>query len=133
MSQLSNYAEKKLLDHLLGKAAYTMPTTVYLALFTADPGEAGGLTAEVTAGGYARLAITSLMTATDAATGTSTSTGAITIGPATAGWGTITHVAIMDAATAGNTLLYGPLASAKTIASGDSFQMAAGQLSAVLA
>jgi hypothetical protein len=41
MSQMTDYLEKKLLDHTLGKAAYTMPTTVYLALFTADPGDTG--------------------------------------------------------------------------------------------
>ena len=37
---ISNYAELKILDHTTGKAAWTMPTTVYVKLHTADPGEA---------------------------------------------------------------------------------------------
>ena len=36
MSALSNYSEKALLDHLLGTATFTKPTTVYVALFTAS-------------------------------------------------------------------------------------------------
>ena len=49
----SNYAENKVLDHLLGTATFTRPTNVFLALFTSDPGEAGG-GAEVAGLGYAR-------------------------------------------------------------------------------
>jgi len=37
---ISNYAELKILDHTTGKAAWTMPTTVYAKLHTGDPGEA---------------------------------------------------------------------------------------------
>ncbi|WP_019998860.1 phage tail fiber protein [Aureimonas ureilytica] len=135
MSAMTNYLEKKLLDHTLGKAAYTMPATVYLALFTADPGEAGSTAAEITASssGYARQAITSIMSAADASSGTSSNGQAITFGPATIDWGTITHVAVMDAATGGNALLVGAAATGRTIQSGDSYQIAAGSFSAVFA
>lgn len=44
---LTNYLENKLLDHFLGTTAYTMPSPVYVALFTVAPGDAGGGT-EVT-------------------------------------------------------------------------------------
>jgi len=53
MASLTNYAEDKLRDHLLGITAYTMPTDVYLALYTAAPDETGGGT-ECTGGSYAR-------------------------------------------------------------------------------
>lgn len=128
MSQMTNYLENKLLDHTLGKAAYTMPTTVYLALFTADPTETGSIAGEVPTGvGYSRQAITTTMSV--AASGSSANSGAITFGPATGSWGTVSHVGIMDASTAGNMLLYGALSVSKTIASGDSLQIAASQLS----
>ena len=39
MANMTNFLEKKLLDHTLGKASWTMPTTVYMGLFTSDPGE----------------------------------------------------------------------------------------------
>lgn len=128
MSNMTNYLEKKLCDHTLGKASYTMPATVYVALFTADPTETGSLTNEVSGGSYSRLAITSAMSAAGATDGTSSNSSALTLGPASASWGTITHIGIMDASTSGNMLLYGALAASKTIGSGDSFQFAIGQL-----
>jgi len=128
MSQMTNYLEKKLLDHTLGKAAFSMPTTTYLALFTSDPGETGSLAAEVSAGGYSRQAITSAMAATNSTTGVSNNSNVITFGPASADWGTITHIGIMDASTGGNMLLFGALTSARTIQNGDSLQFAAGSL-----
>ncbi|WP_058599010.1 phage tail fiber protein [Aureimonas ureilytica] len=133
MSAMTNYLEKKLLDHVIGKTAYPMPNPVYLALFTADPGEAGSLTAEVSAGGYARQAITDKLSQADASAGTTSNTGAVTFGPASADWGTITHVGVMDAANGGNMLLYGALAVSKVINSGDSLQYAVGQLTITFA
>ena len=38
----SNYLETELLDHVFTNSAYTAPSTLYLALFTGAPGEAGG-------------------------------------------------------------------------------------------
>ncbi|WP_377846978.1 hypothetical protein [Bosea sp. UC22_33] len=78
----SDYLEKKLLDHSLGVAAYTMPGTVYLALFTADPGEAGPGT-EVSGNGYARqstafaaaAAVDGVMTARNSTAKTFTAVG----------------------------------------------------------
>ena len=56
-NNLTNYAENKLLDHLLGTAAYTMPAQVYLALFTAVGDQEAGTVTEVATGAYARQAI----------------------------------------------------------------------------
>lgn len=52
MSQLSNYLENKLIDHVLRNTAYTPPATVYLALYTTDPTDADSGT-EVSGGGTA--------------------------------------------------------------------------------
>ena len=48
----SDYLENEILDHVLGGADYSRPATVYIALYTAAPTDAGGGT-EVTGGSYA--------------------------------------------------------------------------------
>ncbi len=112
MSKMSDYLEKKLLDHVLTNAPYTPPASVYLALFISVPTDAGTGT-EVTGGDYARQKIT-FGTATSPS-GTSKNIAAINFPVATANWGTVTHVGIYDAATAGNLLFHGALNTPRTI------------------
>lgn len=115
---LSDYAENKLLNHILGVSAFTMPTTVYVALLTTNPTDANTGT-EVTGGSYARKPIT-FATAT---TGSTSNTTDVLFPAATASWGTITHVGIYDAVTGGNLLWHGPLSASKTIAATDEFKI----------
>ena len=137
----SNYLENKLLDHTLryGTAPYTGVSTLYLALFNntstnaASNLEAGTLTDEVSTSGtaYARKTVTF-----DSASGGSTSTSAtVTFDTATASWGSITHIAVMDGGTAGsgNVLFWGAVTTAKTIDTGDTFQVSSGNLTIALA
>ena len=42
MGAFSNYLEEKIVEHFLRNNAITPPTTVYVALFESDPGEATG-------------------------------------------------------------------------------------------
>ena len=137
MSAASNYLENKVLDHVLTATAYSQPSTRYLALFTNTSGsaaanlEAGTLTDEVStsATAYGREAVTFA-----AASGGSSATNAtVTFDTATANWGTITHVAIMDAETSGNVLFYGAVTTSKTIETGDTFQVSSGNLTVSLA
>jgi hypothetical protein len=115
---LSDYAENKLLDHLLGRTSFTMPATVRVALFTTATTDAGGGT-EVTGGAYARQPLT-----IDAASGGATQNSAEIVFPvATANWGTISHVAIYDAATAGNSLMHGALAASRIINTGEQLRI----------
>jgi hypothetical protein len=51
----SDYLEDAVLDHVFRNTALTSPTTVYVALYTATPSDAGGGT-EVSGGSYARTA-----------------------------------------------------------------------------
>lgn len=128
MAALSDYAENKLLDHLLGKASFTMPASVRVALFTAAPSDAGGGT-EVTGGSYARQAII-----VNTSSGGATNPNADVVFPvATASWGTITHVGIFDAASGGNLLMHGALTASKAIASGDQLIFPAADLDFALA
>ena len=144
MSAASDYLENKVLNHVLRGAAgaYTAPTTLYAALFlsaTSVPTttanlEAGTLTDEVPTSGSTAYARTTI--AFDAAaSGQSQSTATVTFPAATATWGNITHVAITDSGTraAGNVLFYGTLTTAKTVASGDTFQISAGNMTVSLA
>jgi hypothetical protein len=137
MSAASNYLENKVLDHVLTATAYSQPAARYLALFKNTSGnaaanlEAGTLTDEISTSGtaYAREVVTFA-----AASGGSSATNAtVTFDAATANWGTITHVAVMDAATSGNVLFWGAVTTAKTIESGDTFQVSSGNLTVALA
>ncbi|WP_210482761.1 phage tail fiber protein [Microvirga antarctica] len=119
MGSLTNYTEKKLLDHLLGKAAFPLPAGLYLGLFKADPTEAGSLASEVTGGSYARVDVRSIMTVSDATTGQSVNASAIAFAAPTAAWGTITHVGFLDAATGGTLLACAPLSIARVVNAGD--------------
>ena len=132
MSAASDYLENKVLDHVLTATAFTQPTVRYLALFTNTSGnaaanlEAGTLTDEVTtsASAYIRKAVTF-----DAASGGASATNAtVTFDTATANWGNITHVAVMDAETSGNVLFHGAVTTPKTIETGDTFQVSSGNL-----
>jgi hypothetical protein len=138
MSAASNYLENKLLDHVLTATSFTQPSR-YLALFTNTSGsaatnlEAGTLTDEVSTSGtaYARQAITFAA----ASGGSSSSNATVTFPTATANFGTITHVAIMDSDVegSGNVLFYGAVTTAKTIETGDTFQVSSGNLTISLA
>ena len=140
MSAASDFLETKLLDHALRVTAYnasafTSSATLYLALFTAVTGlEANSPSAEISTSGtaYARKAV-----AFSAATGTNPTTsvtsGTVTFDPATSSWGTVTHIAVMDASTSGNVLFYGAVTTSKTIDSGDTFQVSSGNLTISLA
>ena len=129
----SDYLETRLLDHALGTTTFTKPTTVYVALFTADPTDTGAFTNEVATSGstaYARQTVTWAA----AASGSASSNATITFPTATANWGTITHLAIVDNATrgSGNVLFYGPVTTSKVIETGDTFQITSGNLTVSL-
>lgn len=127
MTSLSNYGENALMGHLFG-SSYTAPATVYLALATADPGEAatGASMNEVAnSGGYARKAITFGAASAKRVTQNAT----VTFDQATGNWGTVTHWAILDSATygAGNVLAYGALVASKSVVTGNTPSVASGQ------
>lgn len=124
----TTFLANKILDLMLGQTAYDMPDTLYVALFTAAPSDAGGGT-EVSGGSYARIAVTNNTTNFPAATGGAKSNAtAITFAAATANWGTVTHMAIFDALSAGNMIFVAVLNSPQTINTGGQFSFAIGDL-----
>lgn len=123
----TNFLETEILDHVFAGAAYTAPTTKYLALFTAiADGEAGSVT-ELSGSAYAR------QTVAFATSGNTTSNNAAVEFPtATGNWGTVTHVGVYDALTSGNLMAYATLSASKTIETGDVFRVPSGDLDITL-
>jgi len=128
MAEMSNYLENALVNATLRNTAYTSPSAVYLALYTADPTDADSGT-EVSGTSYARQAITF----GSPSNGVTTNSAAIEFPQAGGSWGTVTHVGIRDALTNGNLLYHTALDASKTIATGDVFRIASGSLSVTLA
>ena len=140
MSAAADRTENLTLDFWLKANSQTTsaPATVYVALFNSDDSagstaenlEAGTLTDECTGGAYARQSVTF----GTISNGSVSSNADVTFPAATDGnWGTITHIAVMDASTSGNVLFYGSLTSAKTIENSDTFQITSGNLTVSLA
>jgi len=129
----SNYLEDKVLKHVFGGVAYTAPTTIYVGLFTAAPGETGGGT-EVSGGSYSRQAAAFTISGTNPTE--AANTAAVEFPTATANWGTITYIGVYDASTAGNLLAYAQLTDpadfltplSKTVNTGDVLRFNAGNV-----
>jgi hypothetical protein len=114
----TKYLQKKFIDHALGKAAFTMPATAYLALFTGNPTEDGLLATEVVGGSYARQNLTAVMALADITTGISSNSAILTFPAPTADWGLVAYGGIMDALTVGNMLYYGAFPAPRDMTSG---------------
>jgi hypothetical protein len=127
MAEFSNYLENALINATLRNTAYTSPSVVYVGLYTSDPTDANTGT-PVSGGSYARVAVTFGAPSN----GASTNSAAVEFPQATANWGTVTHIGILDALTGGNLLYHTALDSSKTIETGDIFKIAIGSLSVTL-
>lgn len=121
---LSNYLINKLLLVLTNQGTYSSPATVYLALYTSNPGPANTGT-EVSGGSYARQAI-SWNTVSSGTTATNSAN--ITFPQASANWGTVTYLALFDASSSGNLLMFAPATTSIAVNSGNIYQVNSGLL-----
>jgi hypothetical protein len=134
-TSLSSYLEDQILNWIKGTAFVGAPVTLYAALYTASPTDAAASGTEVTGNAYARVAITSstgwsVIAAGAAGTGDSiTNAGIITFPTPTAAWGTVLAMALYDAATVGNEVVWAALTASKVINSGDTVSFAVGAIS----
>ena len=128
MAEMSNYLENALINGTIRGTSYTAPTTVYVGLYTSDPTDANTGT-EVTGGSYARQSATFAAPSN----GASASNADITFPQATASWGTVGWIGILDAVSSGNLLYHTALDASKTIETGDIFKIASGNLTVTLA
>ena len=128
MAEMSNYLENALINGTLRATTYTAPTTVYVGLYTTDPTDANTGT-EVSGGSYARTSVTFGAPSN----GVSLNSAAVEFPQASASWGTVGWIGILDSSTSGNLLYHTPLDVSKAIDSGDIFKIAIGSLSVTLA
>jgi len=124
MAAASDYLENKLLDHALATAAYTTPTDVYVGLHTGSPLDDNSGANEVSGNAYVRK----VASFAAAAAGSASTNATITFDAASGNWGTISHISIWDASSAGNLLFHGAVTTSKTIETGDTFQISSGNL-----
>ena len=131
-TDMTDYLETEVLEHIFKNTAiFASPTAVFIALYTADPGETGAGTEVANANGYARESVGTTGTEWTLTANAVTNLSDIDFGAASGGnWGTITHTAITDSATwgGGNHLLNGALTASKVVNDGDSFKFAAGDI-----
>jgi hypothetical protein len=127
----SNAAETAVLNQIFKGTAlpWNGNTDLYLALYTADPGETGTATTnEATYGGYARVAMTRSTDFTVSGNQLS-NTNLEQFAQCSSGSNTITHAAIVDSASgSGNVLVRGALNSSIPVATGIQPQFASGGL-----
>jgi hypothetical protein len=125
---LSNTYETNVLTWLLTGDAVTRPTSFYVALFTSNPDEdASGTEVSTSGTAYARQSVTFSVSGN-----TATNTAAIEFATATASYGTVTHVGVFDASTAGNLIAYAALSTSKAIDTGDVLRLPANDLDVTL-
>ena len=128
---MSNTTENAILKAILQGTdpAWRAGAAQYLALFTADPGEAASLAAEANYTGYARVALTKATAWTDGGS-TFTNAALIQFGACTAGTSAITHFAVVDTASGAVAMMVsGSLSATLNVSAGIQPQFAAGALS----
>ena len=120
-SKKSNYLKSKIVKHVKGEASYTMPTTLYLALYTSDPTVADS-GVEVTGGSYSRKSIS--FAAESGGSAPSNAAINFTSTPTT----NVSHWGIRDASSGGNLLYFGNFDIVQAISSGQTFTINSGNL-----
>ena len=130
MAALTDHAENLLLNFLMTTGTATRPTQWFVALFSSAPNDAGGGT-EISGNGYSRQSAS--WDAASGTGGTTANSGAVSFTASGSGFGTVTHIGIFDASSSGNLLWHGAKDTAKSVASGDVLQFAAGAIDLTIA
>lgn len=126
MSSFSNYLEDAVLNHVFRNSALTSPTTVYMALYTTTPSDAGG-GVQVSGAGYTRQAVTFGAPSG----GAISNTGSVSFTASGGNFGDVVAVGLFDAASAGNLLAWDGITTA-TVNDGDTITFAVGDIDITL-
>ena len=113
----SNYVKTNTLDAWLNGQAFTIPSNLYVALYTTNP-NADNSGTEVSGGSYARALLSVAEAAISGDNGVCTNDSVVQFNEATASWGTPTYFGVLDASTGGNLLFYGSLPTTFTVTAG---------------
>jgi hypothetical protein len=120
----TNTFERQIIRHFLRNTSQTPVATLYVGLFTAVADEEAGSVTEASGTGYARQSVAF----DDDTAGATQNTAAVTFPVAGASWGTITHIGIYDASSAGNLLIVLALSASRAVASGEQLVFAIGDI-----
>ena len=112
----TDWAEEKVLKHVLNIATYTPPTSVWWALGYSN----AGAWAELSGNGYQRREVVFKAPTSGSGGSTIKNESEIIFGPATADWTGITQFRIYDAKTAGNAICTGVFPFSIATKSGES-------------
>lgn len=141
---LSDYSESGIIMHFFRAGTFAKPAALAVALATGtiDESFVGNLAGKevASAGGYGRVYLQpndsnwAAITQVGGTSGTTSNSVVITFPTATANWGTVTDVAILDTGAygSGNHLWSAPLTTSKSVTSGDTFSFAVGNLQAFI-
>lgn len=116
--------------NIADNAASSPATNYYIALHTADPGEAGDqTTSELSYTGYARVAVLRSSSGWTVTNNQAVNAAEISFGPCTAGSGTTTYFSIGTASSSTGKILYsGALTLSLAVSTGITPKFSAGQL-----
>ena len=126
MGSLTDYEEQRVMNWMNGQVAFASQTWSF-ALFTSAPSDASGGT-EVSGSNYSRVNFSGSFSSATALTANTTTITFPTCTGAAGAWGTVSCMAVFDATTAGNMLMWATLTAAKTIATNDVAQFATGSV-----
>lgn len=121
---LSNYAEAKLLAHVLGENYWTGPDAVYIGLFSNVPDDS-------TPGAF--IVDAGLKHIDWSLTGsTATNVTNVIFGPATEDWGTVRSFGLYDSIASSNLLLWGILDTPTPVTVAQTYTVAPGDITITL-
>ena len=127
---IADYAESRLLDAVFSHTPFCVSSDPYVSLHTGAPAETSTADGtEIVGGSYARKQVSWTKSGATSGALDNSKHAYFTNMPAC----TLTHVAIWDAATTGNQLWSGALTTSKVVNSGDSFELATGDIDVTLA
>jgi len=122
----TDYIAEALLDHVFKNTTYTAVATVFISLSNSDPGVDGsGISEPATGENYDRVAHASWETASG---GFTQNSGDVEFNPASASWGSVTHMSVCDTIAQGNVLFYDVASPAQTPTAGDTVKFNAGDI-----
>lgn len=128
----SEYVDEAVLNHALGIVNFPNVPATYVALSTADPGRDGSGLAEPSGNNYARVSVprnqTSGWVFDPSGSGVFENVNEIVFPMATGSWGTISHFAILDAASGGNLIWQAPFTTPTAVVANRAPVIGAGAL-----
>ena len=130
MAILTDSMERKLLDHIFGKAEYTRPITLWMGLsttaFTDSDSASAAYAKEPSGNAYARVQVDDKIRY-NSANEDLRNTSSIDWAEATGTWGDIEYWGIFDGqSSSADLVMHGSFSAATTVSSGDQFRISTG-------